>query len=182
MKKSKAMLIDAVGAIIVASLVGAVAWYVFIKPDTASSQVQVLLTEVSQRRADLAGLRTLMATQRTRYRDLSAEAASLGQLPSKSPIDQDLKKIAALAGENNIQLLDVTPASRLQYPDVLELQYNIKTEGTYADHVRFLEAFEVCSFWADVTYLRFAQAPTAFQTSAQSRRGELTVSFYSAMQ
>lgn len=182
MKDRSLILIDGVGVVVLISITAAVGWYAFAKPDTASSRVRAMSADVSQLSADFARLQTALDEQRTRYAELSASAEALGSLPSKSPIDQDLKQITALASDNRVDVLEVVPTAQIQYPNVLELQYNIKVAGRYADHIRFLQAFEACSFWADVTYLRFSQRARPVEGLEETRLGALTVSFYSAFQ
>ncbi len=178
----KTWLVDVVGGLTVASIVGVTGWYAFVKPDTASSQLHALTASVSQLNADLGRLQTMLGGQKARYGELSRLAESLGKLPSKSPIDQNLRQITVLAETNGLSVLEVAPVAQVQYPNVLELQYNIKMEGRYTDHLGFLKAFEGCSFWVDVTYLRFSEASAQVRALGEARQCDLTVSLYSAIQ
>ncbi len=182
MKDRSLLLIDAVGMTVLLTLCGAVGWYVLVKPDTASSQMHAFSAEVRQLRANLTRLHRALDSEKSRRRDLRAAAEALGRLPTKSPIDHDLETITSLARGNDVKILEVLPTSTVRYPNVLEHQYWLKTSGLFSDQVRFLQAFEQCSFWADVTYLRISQTPAEMNTLELMRQSELTVSFYSAFQ
>lgn len=177
------ILIDAVGALSMALMIGAVGWFVFLKPDTASSQLQALVGEVRQLNTDLERLQSALDGQSSQQRDLLKSAESLGRLPSKSPIDQDLQRITSLAARHDVKVMEVSPTSTVNYPNVLETRYSLRAEAAFEDYLGFLRDFEQCSFWGDVTYLSFQEAPKAAKGVVDAGRpSELTVSFYSAFQ
>ncbi len=182
MKNRILIIINVGGALVTLTIVAAVGWYAFADPDTASSRLRQLAGEVKQLNDDLMRLHAALDVQTAQQRKLLEAAEALGRLPSKSPIDRDLKQITALAGANGVKLLEVAPTSTVRYPNVLELRYRVKAEGTYQNQLRFLEDFEQCSFWADVTYLRMAQRSKVQGGSDTMRLSELTVSFFSAFQ
>lgn len=175
-------LIDAGGALVLLGLLSAVAWYAFLKPDTASSRMRTLTGEVAQMRADLRRLRSALEAKTALRGKLLAEAEQKGRLPARSPIDQDLRTITGLANQNSIKFLQVEPVSTVRYPNVLEIKYRVRSIGEYADHLGFLKAFEQCSFWADVTHLKLEQSMADMTNFDSARHSDMTLSFYSGLQ
>lgn len=173
-------LLDAAAAAILFAMIAAVAWYVFFKPDTASSRVHSLGSEVSQLQADLRQLRHALDAGTAKRKWLLAETERSGRLPSRSPIDRDLETITRLADRYTIGLLGVEPVSEVQYPNVRESRYRLQTAGTYHNLLRFLQAFERCSFWADVTHFKLEQSRTDMINFDPQRKCDLILSFYSA--
>ncbi len=182
MKNRPLLLIDLVGTLVVSAIVGGVGWYAFIKPDTASSQMFALTEEVSQLQNEQLQLQGMLDVRTARRQELLASAEGLGRLPDESPIDQDLNKIVALANRNHVKILEVAPVSTIRYPNILELRYRIKTEGSFRDHVGFLQSYEACSFWSDMAYLSVGPVAVASAIPNPTRRSELTVSFFSSYQ
>lgn len=182
MKSQPLIIIHVGGALATLAVVVSVAWYAFADPETASGQLHQLSREVKELNEDLMRLHAVLDQQSNRQRKLLEAAQRLGRLPSKSPIDRDLKKISALASANGVKLLEVAPTSTVRYPNVLELRYRVKAEGVYADQLGFLADFERSAFWADVTYLRLAQRTKDQDGSDPIRQSEITVSFFSAFQ
>jgi len=174
------MLIDGAASLLVISLIWAVGWYAFLKPDTATSQMRELSAELAQMHADLRRLRSELDRSATERDGLLAEVEKTGRLPDRSPIDQDLKTITALANRFGVKFLQVEPLPGADYPSVKELRYRVKSIGTYEDHLRFLDAFERCAFWADVTHLTLEQSKAEMVKFDPIRKSELILSFYSA--
>ena len=165
-----------------AALLSTVGWYAFFKPDTASSRMRTLSAELAQMRTDSRRLRSALETQTAQWHNLLEEAERKGRLPSRSPVDQDLRTITGLANENHIKFLQVEPVSTVRYPNVLEIRYRVRSVGNYADHLRFLTAFEQCSFWADVTHVKLEQSMADMVSFNPARSSDMTVSFYSGIQ
>jgi hypothetical protein len=101
-------------------------------------------------------------------------------LPQRAPIEQGLKAVTTLGKGREINFLTVEPVSRVYYPGVLEERFQILAEGTFQRHLQFLEAFEECDVWADLTFLRLDQRAISAMGGAE-RRSEMTLSFYSAL-
>lgn len=175
-------MIDVAGTLLTGVLLTTVAWYAFLKPDTATSRVRLVLEEVEQSRADLRQLQMALDRQVALNRNLMVSAAQKGRLPTKSPVEHDLRTITALANSNRVKFVSVAPTSEVRYPGVLELRYRVDTTGTYPDHLRFLAAFEGCSLWADVTYMRMQRSVSDVNEIEPMCNSQLTLSFYSAVQ
>ncbi len=173
-------LLDVVGSVVFSVMVGTVGWYAFLKPDTASARVHDLGSEVSQLRADLRQLRHALDLGIAERARLVAETERRGRLPSRSPVDRDLETITRLADRNGVSLLGVMPMSDVRYPNVRESRYRMQTAGTYRDLMRFLEGFEDCSFWADVTHIKIEHSRSDMLKQEPLRKCDLTLSFYSA--
>jgi Tfp pilus assembly protein PilO len=173
-------LLDLVGAVVLCAMVGAVGWYAFLKPDTASSRVHELGSEVSQLRADLRQIRHALDLGIAERQRLLAETGRRGRLPSRSPIDRDLETITRLADRCGVSLLGVMPISEVRYPNVRESRYQMQTAGTYSNLLRFLKGFEDCSFWADVTHIKLEQSRNDMLKQESHRKCDLILSFYSA--
>ena len=182
MRNQPLVMIHVGGTLVTLAVVVGVGWYAFADPETASGQLRQLSGEVKALNQDLSRLHRALDVQTERQRNLVESAKELGRLPSKSPIDRDLRTITALASANGVKLLEVAPTSTVRYPNVLELRYRVKAEGSYGDQLGFLSDFEQCTFWADVTYLRMAQRTKQPDGSDPTRQSELTVSFFSAFQ
>jgi Tfp pilus assembly protein PilO len=179
-KNHTLLLVDLIGAIIVSAILAGAGWFAYADPESSSHRVNLLATELDQSSASLQRIQVALNEQVNEQRILQEQTASLGQLPRKSPIDQDLKTIANLAASHNVNVIEVAPVFDVRYPSVLELCYSIKTEATFSDYLRFLRAFQNCSFWSDLTYLRIDQPTNVVGDSEFKPRAELTVSFYSA--
>lgn len=182
MKHRTLLIIDVAGALLTGVLLTTVAWYAFLKPDTATSRVRLVSGEVEQSRADLGRLQMALDRQAALNHKLKGLAAQKGRLPTKSPVEQDLRTITSLAESNNVDFVSVAPTSEVRYPGVLELRYRVDTTGTYPDHLRFLAAFERCSSWADVTYMRVRRSVADVNELEPICKSELTLSFFSAVQ
>lgn len=182
MKTRSIWLIDVCGAAVTAVLFIAVGWYAFLKPDTATSRMHALSQEVNQLRGDLGQLQSMLDVQTADYRKLLAGAEKRGRLPTKSPVEEDLRAITALAYANDVNFTEVAPLSRVRYPNLLELRYRIKAVGTYANQLRFLKAFEQCSAWADVTYMKMDRPSRGRGNFETTRHSDFTVSFFSAVE
>lgn len=182
MKYSTLLIIDVAGALCTGALLSTVTWYAFLKPDTATSRVRLVSEEVEQSRADLGQLRTALDRQMALNRTLKKSAAKKGRLPTKSPVENNLRTIASLAKSNNVRFVSVAPTSEVRYPGVLELRYRVDTTGTYPNLLRFLDAFERCSLWADVTHMRVRRSVVDVNQLEPLCNSELTLSFFSAVQ
>jgi len=173
-------LIDGIAALVIIAIAWAVGWYAFFKPDTATSQMRALSGDLSQMRADLRRLRSALDRTTDEHQAMLVEVEKTGRLPDRSPIDQDLKTITALANRYGVKFLHVEPVPGTEYPSVKEMRYRVKSIGTYEDHLRFLDAFEQCAFWADVTYFTLDQTKADMVKFDATRKSELILSFYSA--
>lgn len=182
MKHRTLLMIDVGGALCTCGLLATVAWYAFLKPDTATSRVRLVSEEVDQSRADLSRLQMALDGQVALNHKLTGLAAQKGRLPTKSPVEQDLRTITSLAEANNVSFVSVAPTSEVRYPGVLELRYRVDTIGTYPGLLGFLAAFERCSLWADVTYMRVRRSVADVNEPEPICRSELTLSFFSAVQ
>ena len=182
MRRHTLLMIDATGVLLTGVLLTTAAWYAFLKPDSATSRVRVVSDDVDQSRADLRQLQMALDRQAASNRSLKTLAAQEERLPSKSPVENDLRIITSLAKSNNVKLVSVAPTSEVRYPGVLELRYRVDTTGTYPDHVRFLAAFERCSLWADVTHMRVRRSVRDVNELEPICKSELTLSFFSAVQ
>lgn len=164
------------------ALLGAISWYAFFKPDTASSQIDAVAADVAQEQADLQQLQSALAQSRTMRKTLLVDAKKKGHLPTRSPIDEDLQTITGLANASNVKFVQVEPISTVLYPNVQEHRYRVRTVGTFSNHLRFFQAFEDCSFWADITYVKLEQTMTEMNQLDVIRHSDMTLSFYSALQ
>ncbi|NOS99478.1 MAG: hypothetical protein HOP29_02500 [Phycisphaerales bacterium] len=175
-------LVDAAGLAVTAGLLSAVSWYALLKPDTASSQVHALQTDVAQARADLRQLHGALDEKTNEYRTLMKRSEQVGKLPEKSPIDFDLRSITAVAKSKNVEFLHVEPIATILYPDVTEFRYHVRAGGAFADQLSFFESFESCSFWADVTHVRLSETKTPSTDGRMRVESDLTLSFYESQQ
>lgn len=182
MKLRTLLIIDVAGALFTCGLLTTVAWYAFLKPETATSRMRQLTDEAEQSRADLGRLQMALDRQAASNHKLKGLAAQKGRLPTKSPVEHDLRTITALAEANNVSFVLVAPTSKVRYPGVLELRYRVNTTGTYPDNLRFLAAFEQCSLWADVTHMRVRRSVADVNELEPICKSELTLSFFSAVQ
>lgn len=175
-------LVDAIGLALTAGMLSTVSWYALLKPDTASSQVHTLEGEVAQARADLRQLHAALDEKSGEYRRLMKRSEQIGQLPEKSPIDFDLRNITAIAKGRNVDFLHVEPIATILYPDVTEFRYHVRASGGFADQLSFLESFEGCSFWADVTHLSLSEPKSIAGDGRIFVESDLTLSFYESQQ
>jgi len=175
-------LIDGCGGLVVSVLLVTMSWYAFFKPDTASSQIEAVAADVAQGQADLQQLQSALSQGGATRQALMSAAEEQGHLPQRSPVDQDLQTITGFANASNVKFLQVQPISTVLYPNVQEQRYRIRTVGTFSDHLRFFQAFEACSFWADITYVKLEQTMTGMNQFDAARQSDMTLSFYSALQ
>ena len=180
--KNTLLLIDVLGAAALLTMVSLTVWFSFLKPDTASSRMRSMSIELTQLEADLRGIRTAFDNLTGEHRLLMQRAEASGKLPERSSIDHDLHEITGLAKDSNLRLEQVQPVATVIYPNVREKLYRLISDGTFADHLRFLRAFEQCSFWADVTYFKLEQVNADPKQADPARKCELALSFYSSVQ
>lgn len=186
MKDHTVLIIDALGGVTLMAMIGLVGWFAFFKPDTATTRCHELRQQLAGDQAELDRLLASLQSQQDRHAELAAKAERTGRLPSRSPIEQDLKTIAALARANHVKVTEVVPSSTVRYPNVLEQRYRVKAEAQFSDYIRFLRAFEGCSSWADITFLKVASSEQPGAAGAAgapaARSSDMTVSFFSAFQ
>lgn len=145
-------------------------------------RIRELQAEVKGRESELADLRVTLHQRQEAAKALADKMRALGSLPAETPVEQDLRTIADLARFHALRLSEVSPHSTVEYPGVRELQYLLIGEGQFEEWVAFLTSFQKCSFWADVTYVKFSQPGKAGLDSSATARAELTVSFYAAVE
>lgn len=172
--------IDLGGAALACLLLCGTGWYTYFRPQTASSQIPEALSSVHRLDAELAQLRSTLEARATTRDKLRQSAEQLGRLPAKSPIEQNLRTITALAETHGVKVLEVLPLGKVSYPNALEVRFRVRAVAAYADQLRFLRSFQECSMWADVTYLRLAQRFVDPAELAVQSEADLTVSFFSA--
>ncbi len=174
------ILIDVIGATAVISMVSWVAWYSFLKPDTATSQVNALAVAVEVSTSRLRDLEHGLDQQKSVHRGLFGQATDRENLPDEIPIEQTLADITALADRHGVRMIGVSPWSKVKYSGVLEIRYRLSAEGGFQNLLRFLKEFESEDYWADVTFLNLL--PGGAGDEAESMRlAELTLSFFSAI-
>jgi Tfp pilus assembly protein PilO len=180
--KRSLQLTDLVGSLSLVAILFGVAWFAFLKPDTASSRVSAIAEQVDRSFAALTKLEAVLAERDATRQRLVATVSSGDSLPTRSPVEHDLRTITKLAERNGIKFLEVAPIGRATYPGVVEQVYRVRSSGRYLDHVRFLQEFESGAFWADVTHLKLEQPPSSVVGSVPIRTSDMTISFFSAVQ
>ena len=174
--------IDLAGALLTAALLYTAGWYALFRADAASTRVPTLALELEAKEHELRVLRATLQDRREELDILNAEIRQKGRLPDRSPLEQDLATISSLAEANGVTIEGVEPIAEIHYPSVLERCLRIQTVGSFTNHLRFLRAFESCSFWADITYLKLEQTKEEMLHLSPTRHSSFVLSSFSAVQ
>ncbi|MHC4236626.1 MAG: hypothetical protein ACYSUQ_16045 [Planctomycetota bacterium] len=179
MKVSSLLAIDLLGAALAVACAGAGLWYGLFKPGSASAQIRDLTAEVEELEATVVKMRAALDGQQAVYRQREAVLEERDLLPGKTPVERDLHTISDLAQQNRLEINDLTPMEKKQYPGVVEVRYRLRTNGRFTDYLGFLRGFEASSSWADIVHLELVSADA--QTNGDTS-GEATVSIYAAIE
>ncbi|MCP4591631.1 MAG: hypothetical protein GY842_12895 [bacterium] len=175
------VLVDLAGVVVSCALLGASAWQVFLKPSTASAEVDSLQSVLSERTRDATLLEHELGKQQRMLEERESRLAVGGAPPERTPIEEDLRTIADVVRRNRLGLTDVAPVGSVDYPGVREVRYRIIGEGRFADVDRTLREFEKCDFWGDITHVRLSGTKAGRDPEGAVCEMVLTVSFYSAI-
>ncbi len=175
------LLVDGIGAAIWIAILCVIGGFTLGKPETASATVYTLATQVEQMRSDMGRMQSVLDARTRQHRQLVTQTSKQGKLPQRSPIEKGLGTFTTLGNATNVNLISIEPVSTVLYPGVLEERFQISAEGTFEDYLQFLQAFERCHIWADLTYLEVGKGTEALTSTQSRRRSEMTLSFYSAL-
>ena len=172
------LLIDGLGAVLVAGCAWVGAWYGVWGTVRTSGELTELSSTVEDLETTFVRLKNTLEAKQEAYQQRLTELGQRELLPEKTPAEENLRAIAELVRQSQLELLELTPAESRRYPGVIEQRYELRLSGAFTDYVRFFKAFEASPFWGDIVGLRLtstnAQAPGG-------KSGLMTVSLYSTV-
>lgn len=173
------VVVDALGAIVVAACLLGCAYFGFIKAGATSNEIQELTTLSLAAAEDLASARSACDRQRAMLETHQSSLTSERQLPSRAPLEESIQTLSRLAETHGVHVLRQNPLSSRQYPGLQEQRFALEISGAMPDLVRFLKAVEDAETWADVAYLKIISS-ASLGGSTPDRVATLTLSLFSA--
>jgi len=165
--------IDAAGAVLAATLIGTVVWYVSGPQLTSLKEVESLTQSLRLLRSELAEMTATLDGRRQDLDVLDERLEREGAMPSRTPVESDLSTLNELLRTNNVRVARIVPLPRQEYPGLLELRYACEAFGRMPDILSFLRDVERHPFWTDVSYLSIKET----QPSPGSDGNVQTVAF-----
>ena len=175
------LIINAVGAGVVAAGVFGVAWLTVIRDDDPVAEIRKWEATIRDARQDLTHLQKTRAEQDVLLAKNRANLEECGRLPEQTPIEDYFQTLATLTAQHHLRVLRQNPIAARQYPGVFEERYAYVLAGTMPDLMRFLWAIEQTDFWADVGYIKIENGPGRGPDGSSDRVAELTLSLFSAV-
>ncbi|HRX83813.1 MAG TPA: hypothetical protein P5572_02200 [Phycisphaerae bacterium] len=151
MHKRSLIIYDLVGTALVCGAAALGVWSGFFHLHTSVARLAQARDRLAATAATLADAEAALRMEQARGTQLKADISQRGALPRQSPVEDDLRDVARLARESNMDLVQVTPLAGEKYPGLVELRYNVLTRGDFAELLHFLRAFEQSTLWADIT-------------------------------
>ncbi len=174
------LLLDAIGACLLAGAFLTAAWLTFVHNEHATVEVNELTELISTATQDLKALQTAEERQRAILKERQSELTAGGQLPAKIQIEEYFQTLSRLAAQHNLRVIRHNPLASRSYPGLLEQRYVYEVIGTMPDLARFFKAIEDAEFWADVSYLKIDGGRRNSGEPTDERVASLTISLFSA--
>lgn len=168
--------IDLAGGLLTAFLLGWGIWSVLTAGAEGPSSLRILPGQISQAKADLAGLRRALEVQNALEIQFRSELASAGAMPAQVPQETHLKILSGLAAQNHLSVVRQLPLAPREYPGLLEQRFAYEVTGAMADLARFFKAVETSPSWTDISYLKLEHGK---KDDASQRSALLTFSAFS---
>jgi hypothetical protein len=180
MKTRTLLIYDGLGAATTIAVLALGVWLGLMRPSADSTRLLTLRAELAEAKTSLRAASDELLLHTDRLAELKRNLEQRGALPTKSPVEADLRVITFLARDNAVELGEVTPVGGKTYPGINELRYAVKTKSTFDGLVRFLADFQKATLWADITQLKVGVPPSLDGGSDATRSAEFTVSLLSS--
>lgn len=156
-KPTNILTVDLAAGGVLLALVAGIVWYVTGPQRNTYVDLQSLTSSARKTRSELGQLNAMREDRRDALATLRDQLTRDGAMPSRTPVEEDLTTLTALAQSNNVRIARVTPLPRQEYPGLLELRYSCEAGGTMPNIMDFLRAVENHPFWMDISYLDLRQ-------------------------
>ncbi len=156
-KPTNIMTVDLAAGGALLALVAGMVWYVSGPQRDTYADLERLTSSARKTRGELGQLNAMLEDRRDALASLRDQLTRDGAMPSRTPVEEDLTTLTALAQSNNVRIARVTPLPKQEYPGLLELRYSCEANGTMPNIMGFLRALENHPFWMDISYLDLRQ-------------------------
>ena len=180
MRSSSLIIFDVAGAAVTICVAALGVWCGLLHPQTTSQHLADLQSKLTTTRSTLRGAENAMRRQLSELATLQEDIKLRGALPSRSPVEADLRTIAEVARNNQMELAQVKPAATKEYPGITELKYLVEARSTYEDILGFLREFEQFAFWADITELKISGQARKANKNDTLRSAEFVISLFAS--
>ncbi len=180
MNKNPLILYDIAGTTIMLCLAAVATWCGAIHSPSVSGKLAEMETNLEKMESSLRNTENAIRRKTVELGDLQADIESRGALPSKSPVETNLRNITRLARDNEVELISVKPSEEKAYPGLTEIKYAIEAKSGFRDLVQFLKDFEESEFWADVTKLKVETGSRNRVANDNTQSSELVLSLFAS--
>jgi hypothetical protein len=182
MRIGNLLVYDVLGAGAMIGVAALGVWLGVVRPSADNDRLATLRAHLSDTRTALQVASEELHAQSTRLEELRNNLEERGALPTRSPVEADLRVITRLARANDVELREVTPIGGKTYPGINELRYAVNAQSTFGGLVSFLSEFQEASIWADITHLKIGVAVESDRGSSAIRSAELVVSLLASQE
>lgn len=180
-KKGQSLLMyDAVGMLLVLAALAVGVWTGLIAPGSGNQALGYARTELDRILRDANTMEAAVHAQESDLSKLKLKVAAEGALPTRSPVEANLREITDLANRHYIKVSNILPVGLREHAGVTELKQAITANGAYADLISFLRGFEKAKFWADIIELKISNRATRGDESMVKPTVSLDVSLFAA--
>ena len=180
MRSSSLIIFDVAGAAVMIGVAALGVWCGLLHPQTTSQHLAGLQSKLTAARSSLRVAESAMRRQLSELAALQEDIKLRGALPSRSPVEADLRTIAEVARNNQMELAQVKPAAEKEYPGITELKYLVQARSTFEGVLGFLREFEQSAFWADITELKISGQARKANRNDTLRSVEFVISLFAS--
>ena len=180
MRSSSLIIFDVAGAAVTICVAALGVWCGLLHPQTTSRHLADLQSKLTATRSSLRIAESATHQQLLELAALQEDIRLRGALPSRSPVEADLRTITEVALNNQIELAEVKPDATKEYPGITESKYLVEARSTYEDILGFLREFEQSAFWADITELEISSQGRKGHQNDTLRSAEFVVSLFAS--
>ena len=180
MRSSSLIIFDVAGAAVTICVAALGVWCGLLHPQTTSQHLAGLQSKLTAARSSLRVAESAMRRQLSELAALQEDIKLRGALPSRSPVEADLRTIAEVARNNQMELAQVKPAAEKEYPGITELKYLVQARSTFEGVLGFLREFEQSAFWADITELKVSGQARKANRNDTLRSVEFVISLFAS--
>ena len=180
MRSGSLIIFDVAGAAVMIGVAALGVWCGLLHPQTTSQHLAGLQSKLTAARSSLRVAESAKRRQLSELAALQEDIKLRGALPSRSPVEADLRTIAEVARNNQMELAQVKPAATKEYPGITELKYLVEARSTYEDILGFLREFEQSAFWADITELKISGQARKANKNDTLRSAEFVISLFAS--
>ncbi len=172
--------IDAIGALLLAALLGVGLWSALLQTTAISRRMRAAQDELADVRTARRAGETAVQRLQSEIAELEAEMQQRGAPVPGSSAEDELHAVASIARQNGLEILSVSPMPAQEYPGLSEVRYALEGRATFSAWTAFLARFEQMPFWGDITQVKMRAERAAPQEAAAPHLVSFTLSLFSA--